>query len=264
MWWLLVALVGSGGAWELRRRVGARRAGARDRREELDAVRRLADEDVTVFGEQLSRLDGQVGAHPLDEDGRVDYQTALDAYEAAQRAVPRMRDAEEVSTVTDTLASGRYALACVQARVAGVPLPEHRTPCFFNPQHGPSTTDVEWTSTKYGTRMVPACAQDAARVAAHQRPALRTVRIGPRTVPYWEAGAAFAPYSRGYFAAAAAVDIQGAGVDWAFVVPDHGAGGGVGHGGHGGDFGGDFGFGDFGGGGDVGGGGGGGDGGGGF
>ena len=208
MEWLVLLLLGGGGTWGARK-LKASRAVGRDKREELDGVRRLADEDVTVFGEQLRQLDAQVGAHAFDEDGRTDYQRALDAYESAQRAVPRMRDADEVSTITDTLSTGRYALACVQARVAGIELPELRSPCFFNPQHGPSVSDVVWTTSRYGTRTVPACKQDAARVAARQQPELRTVTIGSRSVPYWEAGAAFAPYSRGYFAAATAVGMRG-------------------------------------------------------
>ena len=248
MEWLVLLLAGGGGAWGVRR-LKARRALGRDRLEELEGVRRLADEDVTVFGEQLRRLDAQVGERPLDEDGRADYQRALDAYESAQRAVPRMRDAEEVSTITDTLSTGRYALACVQARVAGEDLPELRSPCFFNPQHGPSVRDVVWTTSRYGTRTVPACAQDAARVAAHQQPELRTVTIGSRTVPYWEAGAAFLPYSRGYFAAGAAVEAAGSGVGWAFTTPESSASSNYhGHGDHGGGWGGDYGGGDGGGG----------------
>ena len=51
------------------------------------------------------------------------------------------------------------------------------------------------------TRVVPACAQDAARLAARERPDVRTVTIGSRTVPYWDAGAAYRPYSRGNFPA---------------------------------------------------------------
>jgi hypothetical protein len=228
MEWLFLLVVGGGGAWGAHRWRLAR-ASRRLRLEELDGVRRLADEDVTVFGEQLRRLDEAVGDRPLDEDGRADYQRALDAYESAQRAVPRMRDAEEVSMVTDTLATGRYALACVQARVAGAELPQLRTPCFFNPQHGPSVADVEWTTSRYGTRTVPACAQDAARVAAHRRPEVRTVTIGARSVPYWEAGAAFLPYGRGYFVAAA-VPVAGAQVDWALTAAHSGRFGDTGHG----------------------------------
>jgi hypothetical protein len=247
MEWLLLLLVGGGGAWGVRR-VRTRRAAARERQEELEGVRRLADEDVTILGEQLRRLDAQVGSRPLDEDGRADYQRALDAYESAQRAVPRISDAAEVTHVVEILASGRYALARVQARVAGLELPEQRVPCFFNPQHGPSTRDVEWTTTRHGTHVVPACAQDAARLAARQQPDVRTVTVDSRTVPYWDAGPAYRPYGRGYFPETA-TDMRGASVAWVFVESGVGAGAYSNHLGHGGGWGGgDFGGGDFGGG----------------
>jgi hypothetical protein len=177
----------------------------RTQAEELEGVRRLADEDVTYLGEQLQRLDAEVAGHQLDEATRIDYQKALDAYEHAQRAVPRITSADEISKITDTLSSGRYALACVQARVAGRPVPELRVPCFFNPQHGPSVRDVYFTPAGQGTRTVPACAQDAARVANHEDPEVRKVRIGSRTVPYWAAGNAYLPYTEGYFASSAIV-----------------------------------------------------------
>ena len=44
----------------------------------------------------------------------------------------------------------------------------------------------------------------ATQLAAREKPEVRTVRIGSRTVPYWEAGASLQPYSRGYFPADAA------------------------------------------------------------
>ncbi|MEJ7775232.1 MAG: hypothetical protein WKF72_10525 [Nocardioidaceae bacterium] len=200
--WLLVALLAGGGGFAAKR-WRERVALDRENQEELQGVQRLADEDVTILGEQLQRLDGEVAGREMDEPTRVDYQTALDSYESAQRAVPRIRSAAEISKITDTLATGRYALACVQARVSGQRLPELRVPCFFNPQHGPSVTDVMWTQRGRGTRTVPACAQDAARVAKHDAPEVRMVKVGSRTVPYWEAGDAFLPYSQGYFASAA-------------------------------------------------------------
>ena len=203
MEWLLLALVaGGGGGWGARK-WRERKALRRTQAEELEGVRRLADEDVTYLGEQLQRLDREVAGHELDEDTRVEYQKALDSYEAAQRAVPRIKSADEISKVVDTLSSGRYALACVQARVSGRPLPELRVACFFNPQHGPSITDVVWTQPGHGTRRVPACAQDAERVANREAPEVRKVQIGSRMVPYWSAGAAYYPYSEGYFASAA-------------------------------------------------------------
>ena len=159
-------------------------------------VQRLADEDITLLGGQLQRLDREVEGRELDEPTRIDYQRALDAYEAAQRAVLRIRVADEISRITGTLSTGRYALACVQARVAGQPVPELRVPCFFNPQHGPSVTNVLWNQAGRGTRIVPAYAKDSARVANHEAPEVRQVKFGSRTV--WEAGAAYRPDGAGH------------------------------------------------------------------
>lgn len=201
MEWILLAL-GAGAIGISGRHVAVRRRSERrDAQTQLAGVRRLADEDVTVFGEQLQRLDRVVGDRVLEEDARVDYQTALDAYESAQRTAEQLSDTEQVSAVTDTLATGRYALACVQARVEGTPLPAMRTPCFFDPRHGPAATQVLWTTGRLGTRRVPACAQDAARVANRESPEVRKVNEGGSQIPYWEAGAAYEPYRKGYFVA---------------------------------------------------------------
>ncbi len=225
MEWLLLALAGAGGLFGASR-FRARQADRAQRRQDLDVVSKMADEDVTVFGEQLRHLDADLAGRELDETARRDYQIALDAYEKAGFAVRRLRDPDEVSGVTDTLASGRYAIACVRARLDGLEVPELRVPCFFNPQHGPSVTDVSWTRPGRGTRRVPACAQDAARVAAHEQPELRMVKVASRPVPYWEAGAALAPYFNGYFVTGHAVSGAIA-LGWAFAphVSGHEGGG---------------------------------------
>jgi hypothetical protein len=199
MEWLLFALAGGGVALAARQlwdRKKARREDAAD----LTQIRKVADEDITLLGEELSQLDAEVAGRQLDVATRRDYQRALDAYESAQFTVKSLKHSETISTITDTLATGRYAMVCVRARVAGIKVPERRVPCFFNPQHGPSTIDVVWTWPKHGTRTVPACAQDAARVGAGDQPEIRYVRLGSRQVPYWQAGRAFAPYCQGYFA----------------------------------------------------------------
>ena len=168
--------------------------------EELAAVRRAIDEDVTVFGEELQRLGNDMAGTALDEGTRADYQRALDDYEAAKEAADAVRDPEQVRNVTEILEDGRYAMACVRARVAGDPLPQRRAPCFFNPQHGPSVRDVPWTPSGGTTRDVPACALDAERVDAGADPDSRKVMVGGQRRPYWEAGPAFAPFAAGYFA----------------------------------------------------------------
>ena len=212
----------AGGRWLWDRRTQHQEEAA-----ELEGVRRLADEDVTLLGEELHRLDAEVDR--LDAEGRADYQRALDAYESAQRIVPRLSQADEVSKVTDTLTTGRYAVACVRARLEGRPLPELRVPCFFNPQHGPSVRDVVFTPRRRGTRTVPACAQDAARVEAGQEPDVRMVTIGSRRVPYWEGGRAYMPYGEGYFVSGALAG--GEVLAWAFVPPVPETGFAGGHGG---------------------------------
>jgi hypothetical protein len=151
-------------------------------------VRRLADEDVTVLGDQLRELDAELSRSGLDPVALADYGTALDAYEQAGRRVAVLREAGDVHRVAETLAEGRHAIACVRAAVAGRARPERRRSCFFDARHGPSVADVEWTPAGCGTRIVPACAQDAARVRDREKSPLLTVRVGRHVVPYWDAG----------------------------------------------------------------------------
>lgn len=168
----------------------------------LAGVTKLCEEDVTLLGEQLRRLDADTAALPPDEVARVEYQKALDAYESADRLLRKVTAPEEMTAVTDTLNDGRYALACAHARLAGEPRPQMRVPCFFNPQHGPSAKDVLFTPRGGGTRRVAACAQDAARIEAGERPAVRTIEIGGQEVPYRDAFSSSVVLDQKYHAAA--------------------------------------------------------------
>lgn len=166
---------------------------------ELEPVKKLAFEDVTALGEQLQDLDLDLAGRQLDEGERADYQRALDAYESAKTAADRMAQPDDVRHVTEILEDGRYAMACVRARVAGQPLPTRRPPCFFDPRHGLSVEDVPYAPPGGTTRDVPACALDAQRVRAGAEPDVRKVMVGSRRVPYWQGGPAYQPYARGYF-----------------------------------------------------------------
>jgi len=166
---------------------------------DLDAVRKVTDEDVTRFGEELQRLDGELLTTELDEAARQDYQRALDSYESAKESLSRVAAPEDIRHVTEALEDGRYAVACVKARTSGQPLPVRRPPCFFNPAHGPSTTDVDWAPPGGQQRQIPVCAADADRISQGAEPDIRTVQQGVGRVPYWQGGPAYSPWASGYF-----------------------------------------------------------------
>lgn len=186
MEWVLLGLAGLGAATWGGIRIRGRLEDRRERAEALAALVKLCEEDVTLLGEQLRRLDSETAEHALDEAGRGDYQSALDSYESAQRELGKVSELDQVTTVIDALTEGRYALACVQASVAGEPRPEKRAACFFNPQHGPSVTDVMFTARAGGTKRVPSCAQDAARVDAGEKPEIRKVLVRGHKIDYLE------------------------------------------------------------------------------
>jgi hypothetical protein len=167
-------------------------------------------EDVTALGVELQDLDVELAGRQLDAGANADYQRALDAYEAAKTSADRIERPEQVQDVTKILDDGRYAIACVQARVAGEPLPQRRPPCFFDPRHGLSVDDVDYAPIGGTDRQVPACALDAERVRAGAEPDARQVMVGTQRVPYWQGGRAYRPYAAGYFG--------GFGVlDWMFM-----------------------------------------------
>jgi hypothetical protein len=198
---ILFVLLGGGGAWLYQRHATKQRVQAEQKEldSQLSTSKRAADEDVTKFGEELQRLDTDVAGHPLNEAMQQDYQRALDAYDNAKMSLDAVTKPEEITHVTEILEDGRYAVACVKARVAGEPLPAKRPPCFFNPAHGPSSQDVEWAPPGGAARKVPACPADAERVLAGADPYIRTVQVGAQRVPYWEGGQAYAPWAQGYY-----------------------------------------------------------------
>lgn len=196
---LLVIIAVGVGLFMSRRSTLAQRQQATEIESQLAASKSAAEEDVTRFGEELQRLDSDVAGHPLDEAMRQDYERALDAYENAKSSLQAVRQPDEIRHVTEILEDGRYAIACVKARVNGDPLPQKLPPCFFNPAHGPSARNVDWAPPGGSVRSVPACAADAERVLAGADPYIRTVQVGPQRVPYWQGGPAYAPWAQGYY-----------------------------------------------------------------
>ena len=173
---------------------------------ELEPVRKMTFEDVTALGVDLQDLDLELAGTSLDVGANADYQRALDSYESAKTAADAITRPDQVQDVTKILDDGRYAIACVRARVAGDALPTRRPPCFFDPRHGLSVADVPFAPGGDAERQVPACALDAERVRAGADPDVRQVMIGTRRVPYWEGGRAYRPYAAGYFGGVGPLD----------------------------------------------------------
>ncbi len=242
----LLAFVGVAGAG-VAGLIGYTKHKARKRNELATAkVRKTLDEDITAFGEALDHLDVELSDPRLSADGLDDLQAALDQYELAKRAATAMGSPEEASTVTAALDEGRWRLARVQARLDGTPLPDHRPPCFFDPRHGLSTTDVSFAPSGGMVRDVPACAACAIAVNSGSDPATRMVESAAGARPYYDSGREYAGYTSGYYRSNAdlistvfmATMIGNMLVGPAYFGAASGMGGGAGDGNFGGDFGG--------------------------
>jgi hypothetical protein len=199
MTWVLVVLLLAGVVAAVVATRSSRRKELARKQAELEPVKKLAFEDITALGVELQDLDGDLLGLQLDKGATADYQRALDAYESAKHAGDYMTSPDEITNVTKILDDGRYAIACVRARVAGEPLPRRRPACFFDPRHGMAVEDVPYAPPGGVERDVPACALDAERVKAGAEPDVRQVMVGSQRVPYWQGGRAYAPYAAGYF-----------------------------------------------------------------
>lgn len=195
---LLVLIVGGGVVLV----VFSRRA-RKTRELQLTAVRRTVDEDITEYGERLGSF--SLADPDFDDATRADMQRALDSYDRAKSSVALMRSPADAVNVTTALEDGRYALACVDARLAGEPLPERRPPCFVDPRHGPSVADVVWAPPGLGERDVPMCAACRTTVETGGQPHSLEVATAGGSRPYYQAGPEYGAYAQGYYSPFAGV-----------------------------------------------------------
>jgi hypothetical protein len=234
--------------------VSRRRARRREEEAEFADVREVARDDVVALGDDIRSLDIDMEMADVDPEAKQHYGLAVERYTQASEALDLARRPEDLQRVTELLEEGRWAMEAAKAEMAGRPAPERRPPCFFDPRHGPSVTDVEWAPPGGQPRPVPACAADAVRIQDGEEPDARQVTMHGERVPYWQAGPALAPWAGGFFGGGLLPGLFiGSMLGGAFGAPgdayagDPGDFGDVGDFG-GGDFGGGFGGGDFGGG----------------
>ena len=134
------------------------------------------------------------------EEAKRDYEQALGAYERASAAVDRARSPQDLEPVGKAAEEGRFAMASARARLEGREPPERTPPCFFDPRHGPSAREVEWSppwgEPRAGAR--PARPTPSASSAA-RTPIRARSPSAASACPYWNAGPAYAPYMGGFF-----------------------------------------------------------------
>jgi hypothetical protein len=248
---ILLGLLGAGGAALLVSRAKRRRVNDA----EFDEAKRNARDDLVALGDDIRALDLDVQMPGVDPQAKADYDHAVARYTEAEERWEAARSPEDLAPVGSALEEGRWAMASAKARFNGETPPERRPPCFFDPRHGPSTRDVEWSPPYGEPRLVPACEADAIRLEEGEEPQAREVEWGGRRVPYWQAGGAYAPFAGGFFGGFGGGLLPGLligsmlgnamapGMAYGYGEGDYGGGG------DGGDFGGgDFGGGGFGGG----------------
>jgi hypothetical protein len=163
---------------------------------ELAEVKAAAHDDLIALADDVQKLEQPVDANA---QAKHEYTQALDSYDKASGSYDRATEPRQLEAVTSSLEDGRWHMSAAQALLDGHNPPERRPPCFFDPRHGPSTRDVEWTPTGGTARKVPACEADAQAVERGAQPASREVMTGGRMVPYWSAPPYFGPWAGGYF-----------------------------------------------------------------
>jgi hypothetical protein len=193
---LAILLAAGGGGLLLYRRNKRQRELA-----QLNQVRGALEEDITAYGEEVASLDLDPRNRAIPTEARDEYSSALDLYETAKSAAARAESPGHLRPVTAALEQGRWLLSCVRARLNGEGVPERRPPCFFDPRHGPSVADVEWTPPGGVPREVPACQADVIRLREGEEPDSRLVTVDGERRPYWEAGPAYSAWAAGYYGA---------------------------------------------------------------
>ena len=192
---ILLGLAGAGGAAVL----VSRRKRRQEQAAELEEVKDNVRDDLVVLGDEIRALDLDIQMPDIPPEARADYETAVNAYDRANRAYETARRPEDLQPVGEALEEGRWAMMSARARLERREPPERRSPCFFDPRHGPSSREVEWAPDGGEPRMVPACEADAQRVERGDDPEARAMMVGGQRMPYWAAGPAYAPFMGGFF-----------------------------------------------------------------
>ena len=167
------------------------------RRRELREAKSAAQDDLIALSASVTSHNADVSVESNPEAAQ-EQGAALSAYERGTAALDAAKRAKDMGAVSRAIAEGQHHLACAEALAAGLPRPDRRPSCFFDPRHGMSVSDVHWTPAEGGPgRPVPACSACAHKVEQGIEPEMRKVEVSGTPVNYVNAG--FAPaYWGGY------------------------------------------------------------------
>jgi hypothetical protein len=126
--------------------------------------------EITAFGEALDVHSFSPGQPGATDEMRAELARALDAYEQAKRDFIGDRTRADALDVLRALDDGRHALACLDALLAGRPLPEHMPLCYFDARHGRAAQQVSWVPPGGVAHNIAVCAADAVRLAGSPGP----------------------------------------------------------------------------------------------
>ncbi|MFC4503635.1 MULTISPECIES: hypothetical protein [Streptomyces] len=126
--------------------------------------------EITAFGEALNAHSFSPGQPGATDEMRAELARALDAYEQAKQDFVGDRTQADALDVLRALDEGRHALACLDALLAGEPLPERMPLCFFDARHGRAARQVRWAPPGGIARNIAVCAADAVRLAESPSP----------------------------------------------------------------------------------------------
>jgi uncharacterized membrane protein YgcG len=203
---ILILLIVVGAIMFMQSRQNTAQVGSSRQNKELadrrwQAVRRVAEEDVTQLGQQIA---GTPVPASLEPEAAHDFDDALASYERAKEALAASAHPDDLQWVSKSLDDGRFALAKLDARREGRDLPSRRPPCFFDQRHGLSVSDAQWAPAGGAMRDVPVCAACGARIADGLDPEARLVPTAAGDRPYYDAGPEYAPWARGWYAGSGA------------------------------------------------------------
>jgi len=156
-----------------------------------------AREELAAAGDAVGVLDVEVQSAAAPEAAGAGFDATVRAFMAAGESLDRATDLRGLVAVGDALEHTRYELACVRELLEGGAPPQRTAPCLFHPAHGPSVQEVSFGP---GDHAVPACAQDAARIAGGEAPLVRLIAVGDRALPYWDVPAGYGGLLEGYYA----------------------------------------------------------------